>query len=554
MSDRDCNLWAVRLSRRAFCGSTIGLAATLSVAACSGNDAPSKSQENKASKAAAEAKFTSADAALVKGSTPTSLKASQPRAVSAQVPQIPLARNLSQALEVVRERTLRQAGWRNASSVTITSQYIAASTDVIGVEVRAAVTVAGRTTTTPTILWYDATMSQTFSPSVLISWPGWDAFAKAVASRAADQGLDAGKAAKALQDVAAPYGTGPAMGFGTDRAFIVSFPPGVLGTDFVQVTVDRQVVSPLLSDLGAKAEGASNHPSAFSGTPSTTTVWYKAPNDRPAPSTSPNLHPLPGDSTATVPDDQSSPSPSASGSASGSASASPAPKPIAHPTTAVGIDCNVVKAVALTFDDGPGSQTGQVIDDLNKVKGAASFFQLGQAIDEHPEFTTLVAANGFEVGNHSTTHPDLSTLSSDGVRRELAGNQDRIKKLIGRDPMLMRPPFGDHNAKVDQVAEELNLAIVNWSVDTEDWKTKSTQKTQEKVFKDVPIYTGPIILMHDIHDFTVAAVPTIVSTLTKQGYVLVTVSELTLNTGGLKTAHGYCRTTTLSQNGYLCKG
>ncbi len=519
--------------------------AALSLTACSGSGpGGTKSSISKASKAAAAAQPTSADGSLVKGAIPTALKATSPRTVNAAVPQIPLARNLTQALEVVRERTLRQAGWNSATSVDITTQYLAVSSDVIGIEVRAKVTAGGKTTTTPTTLWYDATLSQTFSPSVLISWPGWDAFAKAVGQEATAQGLDAAKAMAALQQSAAPYGTGPAMAFASDGRFIVAFPPGVLGADFVQVVLDKKVVSPLLSDYGTKAEGASNHPSAFTGTPSTTVVWYKTPQNRPKPSASPNLHPLPGDSTATGDDDQST----------SSASASAAPKKIQHPSTAVGIDCIVNKGVALTFDDGPGPETGKVVEALNKVKGAATFFEMGNSIDEYPQTTVLVAASGFEIGNHSVTHPDLATLGTDSIQREIGGNNEKIKKLIGRSPLMLRPPYGDHNSAVDEIAGSLDLAIVNWSVDTEDWKTKSTSATEEKVAKDAPIYTEPIVLMHDIHDFTVAAVPTIVSSLTEQGYKLVTVSELTLNTGGLKAAHGYCRGTSLVQDGYLCKG
>ncbi|MCI1749093.1 MAG: polysaccharide deacetylase family protein [Acidipropionibacterium sp.] len=519
------------------------------MAACSGsNGAGSNPQASKAARAAAEAKFTSADSSLVKGVTPTALTVTTPRTINAQVPQIPLARNLSQALEVVRERTLRGADWTNASDVTITSQFLAVSSDVIGVEVRAAVKTGGKTTTTPTTLWYDATLSQTFSPSVLISWPGWDAFARAVAQEATAQGLDAAKARAALQDGAAPYGTGPAMGFGGGNTFILSFPPAVLAPDLVQVVLDAKVVTPLLSDYGTKALGASLHPSAFTGTPSTTAVWYKAPKDRPKPSSSPNLHPLPGDSTAS-PDESQNPTP-----ASGSASSSPSPKSIPHPSTAVGIDCIVTKAVALTFDDGPGPQTDQVIAAFTKVKGAATFFQLGESIDQHPQFTVLAAASGFEVGNHTLSHVDLSTVSADTAQREIAGNNAKIKKLIGRNPMLLRPPYGDHNSSVDEVAGANNLAIINWIVDSQDWQTKNAAATKKKIFADVAIYTGPIILLHDIQPSTVTAVPEIVDTLAQQGYALVTVSELTLNTGGVKTAHGYCRTTALVQDGYLCKG
>ncbi|MCI1749423.1 MAG: polysaccharide deacetylase family protein [Acidipropionibacterium sp.] len=519
------------------------MAAALSLSACRNNDSGSNGPAGQASKAGA-AQLTSVDGPLVAGAIPTALTATSPRTVSAAVPQIPLARNLSQALEVVRERMLRQAGWNGATSVDITSRYLAVSTDVIGVEVRAKVTAGGRTTTTPAALWYDATLSQTFSSSVLISWPGWDAFATAVGKQATAQGLDGAKAMTALQQSAAPYGDGPAMGFAADGRLIVSFPPGVLGADFVQVVLDKDVVSPLLSDYGAKAAGASNHPSAFTGTPSTTAVWYKTPKDRPKASESPNLHPLPGDSTATAKSGESTPSASPSGAA----------KKIQHPSTAVGIDCIVTKAVALTYDDGPAAGTTHVIDAFNKVKGAATFFEMGNSIDEFPKTPRFIAASGFEIGNHTVTHPDLTTLKADSVQRELAGNSAKIKGIIGRAPLLFRPPYGAHNATVDKIADSLDMAVVNWSIDTEDWKTRNTRSTEQKVLKDAPIYTEPVTLMHDIHASTINAVTTIVNTLTEKGYTLVTISELTLNTGGLKAGHGYCRGTSLVQDGYLCKG
>lgn len=496
--------------------------------------------------------MTSVQASMVPGAIATDLKADTPRTVHAAVPQIPTARNLTQAIEVIRERTLRQAAWDKAEAVEISSDYIAASTDVLAVVITAVVTRAGKKTTTLTTLWYDAPLSQTFSPSVLISWPGWPRFAQAVGKAAADAGLDRAKALKALQETPAPYGTGPAIAFDTKGGLVVAFPPGALKADTVQLGVPTSTVTPLLSDYGVKAEGASHHPSTFSGRPSQTATWWTPPKNRPAPEASPNLKPLPGDSTAPTPG--ATPSAPTPASGSSSPSASPTASGPEHPSTAIGIDCVVNKAVALTYDDGPGPRTDALLATLQKYRAGVTFFEMGNSIAQYSKTTLLVAASGFEIGSHTVTHPDLSTLGSDSLRAEIGGNADRIKKIIGRAPMLLRPPYGDHNAAADEVAAANNEAIVNWSIDTEDWKTKSGPATQAKVLKDVPIYTEPIILMHDIHDFTVNAAPGIVSKLTELGYKLVTVSELTLNTGGLKTGHAYCRGTSLVQDGYLCKG
>lgn len=527
--------------------------AALSLSACTGSsDGPGSSGGGKkgSGRTPAPASMTKADAGLVTGAIPTLLKASAPRTVSAAVPQIPKARNLTQALEVVRERTLRQAGWDKATAVEISTSYVAASTDVVGVLVKAVTTKAGKATTALTTLWYDAQLSQTFSPSALISWPGWAGFAKAVGKAAADAGLDKAKTLKALQDTPAPYGTGPAIAFDTDGGLVVSFPPGAVKADPTEVRVPKKTVTPLLSDFGVMAEGASTHPSTFSGTPTTTLTWWKPGENRPKASGSPNLRPLPGDSTAPAATSSASPS----SSASSSASATPSAPGTQHPSTAIGIDCIVNKAVALTYDDGPGPQTATVLAALDKHKGAATFFEMGNSIDTYPKTVVLVAASGYEIGSHTVTHPDLATLGPERLTQEITGNSTRIKKLIGRSPLLIRPPYGSHNEAADEVARADNLAIVNWSIDTEDWKTKSTSATEAKVFKDVTIYTDPIVLMHDIHDFTVAAAGPIIEKLTAQGYKLVTVSELTLNTGGFLTGHGYCRGTALVQDGYLCKG
>lgn len=210
--------------------------------------------------------------------------------------------------------------------------------------------------------------------------------------------------------------------------------------------------------------------------------------------------------------------------------------------------------MALTYDDGPGKRTGELLKTFEKQKAAATFFEMGNSIDAAPDTTRLVAASGFEIGNHSSTHPDLATLSTQTLKTEVGGNSDRLAKLTGRRPMLLRPPYGDHNDTADKVITDNNMAVINWSIDTNDWQTHSAPKTLDKISKDVSIYTGPITLMHDIHDAAIDASATAVPNLTRRGYQLVTVSELTLNTGGVQAGHGYCRGNALAQDGYLCKG
>lgn len=546
----------------------LGIVLLSPLTACSGSGS-SDGQPSRGSSVAPSS--TVVNASFVQGVTQTSLQATTPRTVSAKVPQIATARNLSQAIEVVRERALRGASWSSASKITMTSSFIAASEDVVGVQIDTTTTTTSAQSARTT-LWYDATLGQTFSSNVLISWPGWKSFRSLVGKAAADAGLDRTKALASLQQAQAPYGSGPALSFTSNGGMAVVFPAGAVGTTQASVTLDRKAVEPLLSDFGAKAQGASLHPSTFSGHPSTTRTWWTPAKDRPAPTSSPNLHPLPGDSTAGK-DAQTtaSASPSATASEPGSsgngasstattpsttntAVKAPTLAPDAHPSTAVGIDCVANQCIALTYDDGPGQRTPELLKTFEGSKAAATFFELGTSIDERAETTKLVAASGFEIGNHSSTHPDLATVSTATVKTEVGGNSARLAKITGRRPMLMRPPYGDHNSSVDAVIAANGMAVVNWIVDTQDWQTKSASKTLSKILVDAGIYTGPIMLMHDIHDAAIDASAKAVPQLTAEGYQLVTVSELTVNTGGLQAGHGYCRGTALVQDGYLCKG
>lgn len=539
------------MRRRLSHGLALALLAAVPLAGCSANPSEEGHHGSSSPSASASTPVTTVAASLVASTTPTKLTASQPRTVDVTVPQIPKARNLSQAIEVVRERTLRQASWDDATAVRMTSAYLASSDDVVGVQLTSTTTTGSTTTTTPVTLWYDATLSQTFNPTALISWPQWPMFSRAVASAAQQAGLDQAKASAALQMAPAPWGDGPAMAFDTAGGLVVTFPAGVFGPQPSAVTLGKDDVEPFLSDLGAKAQGASLHPSAFTGTPSHTARWWTPLKDRPEHPSSPNDKPLPGDSTAQT---EGAGATVASGQDDASPSASSAPTTPRHPSTAVGIDCTQAKCVALTYDDGPADGTTTILSDLEKAHAAATFFELGTSIEEHPDTTRLVAVMGQEIGNHSSTHPDLARLGQERLTKEIEGNSTRLAKITGRKPMLMRPPYGSHNDAADKVIASQGMAVINWSVDTNDWKTRSTPETVKKVLTDVKIYTEPIILMHDIHDSTVAAAGQIIPTLTKEGYTLVTVSELTLNTGGLRTGHGYCRGTWLVQDGYLCKG
>ena len=183
------------------------------------------------------------------------------------------------------------------------------------------------------------------------------------------------------------------------------------------------------------------------------------------------------------------------------------------------------KYVALTFDDGPHkTNTERVLNSLKEFDVKATFFMLGNQVDYYPSLVQRVAEEGHEIGNHSNTHPDLSKVDANRVQKEVETTNQRIYDVIGRYPTVFRPPYGSYNNNIITQATNLNLPIIMWSVDSLDWKTKNATSISHEILSTTT--NGSIILMHDIHDATADALPSVLKNLKEQGYSFVTVSQL----------------------------
>lgn len=204
------------------------------------------------------------------------------------------------------------------------------------------------------------------------------------------------------------------------------------------------------------------------------------------------------------------------------AATGPATPPTSRPATKV--DCRKAKCIALTFDDGPGPYTQKLLGYLRTAGVNATFFMLGRQVETYPKVAAAVAASGNEIGVHTWDHRDLTRLKPAQIDREIGSTVAIIKKATGFSPRYLRPPYGAMNADVHAAARRAGLAMVLWSVDTLDWKTRSTPATVSAAVKGAR--RGSIILVHDIHPTTVAAVPAIISQLEAKGYTFVTASQL----------------------------
>ncbi|WP_245962117.1 polysaccharide deacetylase family protein [Streptomyces ardesiacus] len=189
------------------------------------------------------------------------------------------------------------------------------------------------------------------------------------------------------------------------------------------------------------------------------------------------------------------------------------------------VDCAHAKCIALTFDAGPSENSSRLLDILKEKHVPATFFLLGKRhIDTYPELVRRMADEGHEVASHTWTHKILTDAKPDEIREELERPNKEIERLTGKRPTLMRPPQGRTDDTVHGICRELGLSEVLWSVTAKDYQTDDSDLITERVL-DQSSRDG-IILLHDIYDGTVPAVPGIVDALKKRGYVFVTVPQL----------------------------
>ncbi len=181
--------------------------------------------------------------------------------------------------------------------------------------------------------------------------------------------------------------------------------------------------------------------------------------------------------------------------------------------------------IALTFDDGPHyQQTPRLLEMLEQYNAKSTFFILGDRshfTESNKKTVTMVAEAGHEVASHTYAHKDLKTLSKEGVIAEVVKARDNLYALTGEYPTYIRPPYGGYN---DLVKEYAYAPLINWDLDSKDWSFRDVDKIVEHVLKEAR--DGRIVLMHDIHWFTVDAVERLLPELAAQGYQFVTVSEL----------------------------
>ena len=206
----------------------------------------------------------------------------------------------------------------------------------------------------------------------------------------------------------------------------------------------------------------------------------------------------------------------------------PKPEPTPAPATPAPAPTTGNKVIALTFDDGPGPHTAHLLDILDQYGAKATFFLIGSKVSGQASIVRSIQARGHQLGNHSWSHPELPKLPVDQIAGEVDRTNEAIRQATGVTPAILRPPYGAVNGAVLEQLRLRGMSSILWSVDTRDWADRNSDIVCSRAVAGAR--PGAIILMHDIHQTSVGAVPCILSALKQQGYSFVTVQGLLGNT------------------------
>ncbi|KAF9337372.1 hypothetical protein BG006_004999 [Podila minutissima] len=196
--------------------------------------------------------------------------------------------------------------------------------------------------------------------------------------------------------------------------------------------------------------------------------------------------------------------------------------------------CKIPGTIAITFDDGPYMFTKDLLDELDKIPGSpkVTFFVNGSNNGKITDYASTVKRaynSGHQIASHTWSHKDMTTLSSSGLKSEMTKLDDAVKKIVGKKPTFMRPPYGSVNDAVLKYLGSAGYTVVNWNLDTEDWDhplqvAASMSEYRDTIGKPGAINKGWIALQHDPNELTSKQLgPQAVKYAISQGFKVVTV-------------------------------
>lgn len=183
------------------------------------------------------------------------------------------------------------------------------------------------------------------------------------------------------------------------------------------------------------------------------------------------------------------------------------------------------KKIAISFDAAWGADyTEDLLKIMRNYDVKTTFFLVGFWVDKYPDMVKRIDEEGHEIGNHSSKHPHMSQLSKEQIVEELTRTSEKIEAITNKKVTLFRPPFGDYNNRLIETSRGLGIQVIQWDVDSLDYKDYGADAIVKKVLSKVK--NGSIVLFHNNANYTKDALPIILENLQKEGYKIVPVSEL----------------------------
>lgn len=183
--------------------------------------------------------------------------------------------------------------------------------------------------------------------------------------------------------------------------------------------------------------------------------------------------------------------------------------------------------VAVSFDAAWGNEDiTELLSILDKYQVRTTFFMTGGWVESYPDDVKSIAEAGHDLGNHSENHKQMSQLGAAECQEEIQKVHDKVKELTGREMTLFRPPYGDYNDTLIEAANEIGYHVIQWDVDSLDWKDYGADAIVSKVLDNGHLGNGSIILMHNGAKYTAEALPRVIAGLQEKGFEIVPVSQL----------------------------
>lgn len=184
--------------------------------------------------------------------------------------------------------------------------------------------------------------------------------------------------------------------------------------------------------------------------------------------------------------------------------------------------------VVLTFETAAGNDnTAGILDILDKYEIHAVFFVTGSWADQHPDLLKRIADSGHDLGNHSETHKNMTTLDADECRQEIMTLHEKVKELTGVEMNLFRPPYDSCSARLIQTAADCGYTVIGLDCDSMDWKNYGADAIVHTVLDHPDLESGSIIRMNCSAPYTPDALETIIRELKERGCGFAPLSQYT---------------------------